>query len=141
MEPLPLSLQLSLRSGTVYKLQHRELTSALPHYLVVLNSTPQSSKLIVLGVFSSKVEETKMRRQREPDDTVVVISPEEYDTLSVESVVDCNSVKKISLEDIVQKYHNRQLKSCPDLNNEILTKIIDGVKKSRIVNNKLKALL
>ena len=138
MPKLPLELQLTLRSGTVYKTQHRDLSSNLPHYLVVVNLEPRSSKILILGVVSSKVDKTKARRKNESKETIVEISPAEYAELSLPSIIDCNSPKTISLEELIEKYQSKELECCNDLDTKIIEKIIVGIKKSRLVTENIK---
>ena len=141
MTKLPFELEITLRQGTVYKAQHRNLSSPLPHYLVVLNPSPTSSKILILSVFSSKVNQTKLRRKNEPKQTIVELEPDEYSELSVSSVIDCNSLKELSTSELVVKYQSKQIIHCADLPNEIIKKIIEGVKASRLVSPKQKRLL
>ncbi|MBU8901295.1 MAG: hypothetical protein KOO69_01000, partial [Victivallales bacterium] len=86
-------------------------------------------------------EPTKYRRQGEPNETIIEISPDEYEELTKESVIDCNSIKNISLNELVHKFENKFLVGCDDLSNELVKKIICGVHKSRHVSNKIKQLL
>ncbi len=141
MARLPLELALTLRQGTVYKMAHRHVTSELPHFMVVLNQNPQTDTVLVLGVFSSQVESTRMRCRLFPKETVVVVTPEEYNELTVESVIDCNSVKELPLSDLVQKFITRDLQNCTDLPAVVVGRIVVGDEVSPMVSPRLKKSL
>jgi hypothetical protein len=47
-------LRLTLREGSVYYFTERSLTSAEPHYFIVVNSNPITQELLLLGVVTSK---------------------------------------------------------------------------------------
>lgn len=49
-EPLPLELRLGLRAGSVFYFQSRELTSEQPHFFVVVNRDPLSTKLVLVTI-------------------------------------------------------------------------------------------
>lgn len=57
-----LTVRLSLREGSVYYFTERTLTSADPHYFIVVNSDPLTRQVLLLSVVTSKVEEVKRRR-------------------------------------------------------------------------------
>jgi len=141
MSDMPWELAISLRMGTVYKMQHRMLTSSLPHYVVVLNSSPKASDIIVLGVFSSQIEKTRQRRHLEPEETVVEIKMTEYEELTKHSIIDCNSPIVIDKNELIGKYTRKELVYCNDLNTEIVRKIIKGIQTSRHVPPKIKNIL
>jgi hypothetical protein len=134
-------LKLTLRQGSVYYLQHRDLTSPEPHYLVVVNSSPLKSPVLVFGVVTSKVELKRKRIEyaKLPPETLVLISPSEYSELRVESAIDCNNPRKMSIEelDTVCAYSRK----CIDIPAEICTKILEGIMKSPMVDVSTKEML
>ena len=48
-------LNLTLRGGSVYYLQHRDLSSGEPHFFVVLNRDTTRDEFLVLAVSSSNI--------------------------------------------------------------------------------------
>jgi len=50
MSRLPLELRLGLRAGSVFYFQARELSSAQPHFFVVVNVDPLRDELLLLTV-------------------------------------------------------------------------------------------
>ncbi|MCK4981915.1 MAG: hypothetical protein KAS17_03275, partial [Victivallaceae bacterium] len=108
-----------LRQGTVYYFQHRDLKSAESHYFVVINPNPLNNHLLVLGVFSSQIESTKLRRRNLPPDTLVEISPQEYTELDLDSIIDCNSPIYIQMEQLVEKINRKEVRYHSDLSKEL----------------------
>lgn len=95
-EKIDLKLSLSLREGTVYYFAHHSLTSAEPHYFIVVNSDPLSQKVLLLSVVTSQVDKVKLRRKACLD-SVVEMTPENFNILTKPSIVDCNHVTEILL--------------------------------------------
>jgi hypothetical protein len=99
---------------------HRGLSSPLPHYFIVLTPEPTSTEVLILGVFTSKVDKVKKMRQRESSSTLMEISPNEYSELSLESVVDCNSPLKMAIDTFVENHNTQQIENCDVLSKELL---------------------
>ena len=129
--------------GSVYFIQHREVTSPKPHFLIVLNNDIENDEYIMFGVVTSKVKEAKARilSNHELPETLVEISPADYPELDMDSAVDCNSPVKWNQFEL--KSNLRQIKPYQkaDLNPDICEKIVDGVMKSKAVSPKLKNCL
>jgi hypothetical protein len=138
---IPGDLRLTLRAGTVYYFQHRELTSPEPHYFIVANSDPLRDQVLLLAVASSKVENVRQRRRQMPTETVVEISPAEYVEFRVPSVVDCNRVFRKSLIELIDDRKRGLLTPKKDLPRELLLRIQTGIKASPLVEEDAKALI
>lgn len=136
-----LKLKTTLRQGTVYKMSDYGLTSALPHFFIVLNLDPCSDEIIVLTVFTSKIENQRKRVSligANPE-TLVEISPEEYSVLKKNSVVNCNAVFVRQTEYFEKKVLNpRDAEPCKDIPEAVLEKIIRGVLLSNTVDDEIK---
>jgi hypothetical protein len=139
---IPFDITLSLRSGTVYNFEHREFHSVEPHFFVVLNSDALSQQVLLMSVFTSKVEKQirGIKRAGHADETLVEISPSDYSELSVESCVNCNKVFSKPLAELISQWPNVRKKPT-DLPPEILGKIIVGVELSKVVAEEEKALI
>ena len=138
---IPWELQLTLRQGTVYYFQHRDLTSSESHYFAVINPDPLNNHLLVLGVFSSQVESTKSRRRNLPSETLVEVSPQDYSELTKDSIVDCNSPKYIQIEQLAEKMRCKELRHHSDLPEELSAQILQGILASPMVEEKIKKIL
>ena len=108
---LPVSLRLTLRSGTVYYFEHRGLTSGEPHFFIVLNAEPQSDKVLILAVGSSQIDKVRRRRAGLPPESLVVVDHSDYPDFSKPTVIDCNQVFELSKEELIQKFNARKFAS------------------------------
>ena len=139
-EALPLELRLGLRAGSVYYFQSRELSSGQPHFFIVVNREPIATKLLLLTIVTSKVDNVRIRNRERPD-TVVEISPKEYDEFKMLSAVDCNVVLEKSLSELAGLVRRKEVRYHKDLPPEIFAKIKAAVLASSLVADELKLLL
>ena len=108
-EKINIKLSLSLREGTVYYFAHHTLTSPEPHYFIVVNSDPLKQKVLLLSVVTSQVEKVKLRRKACLE-TVVELTPADFDVLTKPSIVDCNDLKEIPLADFNGRFAANKIK-------------------------------
>lgn len=138
---IDLKLRLTLREGTVYYFTERTLTSAEPHYFIVVNADPLTQQVLLLSVVTSKVEEVK-RRRADCLATVVELSPESFDVLTKPSIVDCNSLKTIPLAEFNERFVRKEIlcfdKDLPLVLRKTLRRAIHA---SDILADELKALV
>jgi hypothetical protein len=140
-EPLPMALRLGLRAGSVYYFQSRELTSGEPHFFVVVNREPVTAKLLLLlTIVTSKVDKVRLRNRERPD-TVVEISPKEYNEFKVPSAVDCNVVLEKPLSELAGLVRRKEVRYHKDMPAEIFARIKAAMQASPLVADELKALL
>lgn len=138
---LPASLRLTLRSGTVYYFEHRGLSSGEPHFFIVLNADPQSDKVLILAVGSSQIDKVCRRRAGLPPESLVVIDQSDYSDFSKPTIIDCNQVFELSMEELIQKFNAKELRHHLDLPEEVLKKVWTGVRRSPRVDEIHKRLL
>ncbi|HEY5232034.1 MAG TPA: hypothetical protein VIK35_00675 [Verrucomicrobiae bacterium] len=139
-EALPMELRLGLRAGSVYYFQSRELSFGQPHFFIVVNRDPITTRLLLLTIVTSKVDKVRIRNRERPD-TVVEISPKEYDEFKVLSAVDCNVVLEKSLAELAGLVKRKEVRYHKDLPPEIFAKIKAAVLASSLVADELKLLL
>jgi len=137
------TLAFTIRQGTVYYFVHRDLSSAEPHFFVVLNHTPRKDRVLLMAVASSQVEKVKDRATRRnlPESNVVEISPAEYPDFSKPSCIDCNKVFQKSLLELSQAKRCRQLRPQKDMPAEVLERIIAGCMASPLLSEEEKSML
>lgn len=138
---IPWEIQLTLRDGTVYYFVHRELTSAEPHYFVVVNSRPLGDEILLLAVASSRVDSVRQRRRNLPAETLVEVDPSQYNKFRLVSIIDCNRVFRKSLAEFVEDWRRGVLTPKKDLPPDILRKLQAGVKLSPLVEEENKKLI
>jgi len=134
-------LNLILRCGTVLYKSNRNLTSAEPHYLIVLNDTPYEQIGIVVSVVTSQIEKRRkyVTRLGFPESTLVLLPKECYPHFAKDSAVDCNELTTIAFDDLLG-YTSKDFKS-PDFPQEYLQQIIHGALASPRVADDIKELL
>ena len=108
-EGVNFKLSVSLREGTVYYFAHHSLSSPEPHYFIVVNADPLAQKVLLLAVVTSKIEKAKLRRKACLD-TLVELTPNEFDVLTKPSIVDCNDLKEIPLADFNAQFVAKKIR-------------------------------
>jgi hypothetical protein len=139
-ENLPWELRLTLRGGSVFYSSDRALTSADPHYFIVVNSKPLDQQLLILTIVTSQVEKVRRRRRNLPG-TTVEIGPADYNELSVLSIVDCNVIFRRSLRELVEKIERREVISKNDVPARVLASIRTALLASPLIETEIKDLL
>jgi hypothetical protein len=134
-------LRLTLREGSIYYFTERSLTSAAPHYFVVVNSNPIAQELLLLGVVTSKVAEVKQRR-RDSAETLVEISPRDFEIFRKLSIVDCNDLKQIQLVEFNARFVRNEIRY---FNKDLPVPLRNAVRKaihaSPILSGEIKSLV
>jgi hypothetical protein len=131
----------TLRGGSVYYLQHRRLSSAQPHYFVVLNLNPHADKFLVLVVVSSNIDGIRFRNRNLPPETAVEISPTEYTDFTMPSIVDCNHWFQVTKQELLQKLQAGMAAAKSQLSAAILANLRQGMLASPLIETEIKDLL
>lgn len=134
-------LRLTLRGGSVYHLQDRRLTSAEPHFFVVLNLDPHGDAFLVLAVASSKIDNVRNRSRNLPSETLVDISPDEYGDFTVQSIVDCNHAFRVTRQELLQKLQAGHASARLQMSTVILNELRQGMLASPLIEDEIKDLL
>ena len=139
---VPLELGLSLREGSIYYLQERKLTSQEPHFHIVVNADPFGQEILLLSVVTSKVEKVKIRR-RDCLQTLVEITPADLPkVLSMDSIVDCNDLTRVSLEEFCERWTRKEIQVFPmDLPESLRHGIRRAIHASEILPDEIKAFV
>ena len=133
-----------IREGAVYYVSVEEIANGDPHYYVILNSSfAQGSHIIMVLATSQIAKKREYIALRElPECTLVVIQKSEYPHFSKETAFNCNEVHVRTMEYLIQKLRNGELKTFQeDIREEILTLLRNGVRASPVVENNIKLLL
>ena len=133
-----------IETGSVYYFQEERLSSDEPHYFIVLNRNPRTEDFLMLVCASSQVDKRKRiaRSLGFPKETLVVIPMSEYPTFKKESVIDCNRIFEKTIQSLIEKMENNQLKICEKLMpKEIVERIISGTLASDQVSERIRKML
>jgi hypothetical protein len=134
-------LRLTLREGSVYYFTERSLRSVDSHYFVVVNSNPIAQELLLLGVVTSKVAEVKQRRRNLPE-TVVQISPRDFDVFKKLSIVDCNDLKQVRLAEFNARFVRNDIRYFnKDLPAPLRNALRGAIHASPLVPDEIKTLV
>lgn len=136
-------LRLTLRGGSVYHLQHRKLTSAKPHYFVVLNLDPHADTYLVLAVITSKTQNVHRRFRDLPDSTLVEISPSDYSDahFTKPSIVNCNTLFRVTKNELLAKLQASLAWEKKPVPAELLGVLRQGILDSPLVEKEIKSLI
>lgn len=135
--------------GTVVKMPHRNLTSASPHFFVVLHVDDTTQEAVLMCVITSKIDKVKSRIKgiAAPQETCVLVAPSDCAVLNRNCVVDCNEVFAVSLKDWnssrvpMQENNTKKTTIESSINPLKLKDIFTGVLASRKVKAKYKKRL
>jgi hypothetical protein len=139
-ESLPLELRVGLRAGSVFYFQSRELTSAQPHFFIVVNRDPIGDQLLLLTIVTSNVADARTRN-RSRLQTIVEISPAQYGEFKVDSVVDCNVVVEKPLSELSGMVRRQEVRYHRDMPAGIFARIRTAVLASPLVPDDFKQML
>jgi len=138
---IDLKLRLSLREGTVYYFVHHSLTSPEPHYFIVVNSDPLTQKVLLLAVGTSQIKTVKLRRKACLE-TLVELTPKDFDVLTKPSIVDCNDLKEVPLTEFNARFMAKQIQYfAKDLPAPIRRALRKAIHASIVVSDEQKALV
>ncbi len=139
--PPAVAIRGTIRPGSVYYFPYERFSSREAHYFVVINIGPTIDEVILLICASSKIANVKSQWRNCPDETVVVISPHQYSGFKSISILNCNHVLEQSIDQLVERLTNEQLKLKPEMSIELVEQLRQGVIISPTVSGRIKGLL
>jgi hypothetical protein len=139
-EKLPLHLRLGLRAGSVFYFQARELSSAEPHFFVVLNRDPLGQDLLLLTVFTSQIDKVRLRNRERPE-TVVEFGPQDYQPLSAPTAVDANVIFRRTVAEMADLVRRKAVGYHPDLPPALLARLCAAALASPVIEEEDKDLI
>lgn len=130
-----------LSSGAVFYFPEKTFITSDPHYFIVMNSNPTKEDDLILVVASSQIEKVLKRRKDESSETCVIIKPDEYKQFTKETVIDCNSCYRKNFTELVDLLEKRQLKFYLRLDDNLIKRLVNGIKKSRLIEQRIKDII
>ncbi|MEK7184668.1 MAG: hypothetical protein AAB683_00845 [Patescibacteria group bacterium] len=112
-------------------------------YFVVLNSKPKSDVILIMITSTTKIDKkiSYIKKVGIDESTLVIVSKKEYPTFTQESAFNCNDIFQVKMGDLIKKLENGGSDNFPVIPNQILKKLIQGVKNSPNVEISIKDLL
>ncbi len=139
-EKLPLELKVGLRAGSVFYFRARELSSIEPHFFVVINRDPLGQELLLLTVFTSKIDKVRLRNRERPE-TVVEFGHNDYKPLTEPTAVDGNVIIRRSLSEMAELVRRRAVGYHPDLPAVLLDRLRVAALASPVIEDEDKDLI
>lgn len=148
MIPASAAIPICIEQGSIYhyKLQHLN-HDGTPYigdrFFIVLNINPKTDTALVLVTITKKIEnqEKHIKVIGESLDTLVRITPADFQPLSVDSCVNCNNTYEVTLSELIKKVDNGGKIFFEKLPKNIITDLVSGVMKSNQVPNYQKKLI
>jgi hypothetical protein len=131
----------TIRPGSVYYFPHETFSSPEPHYFVVINVDPTIDDVILLICASTKIAIVKRQYWTCPDETFVMISPQQYSGFKSMSILNCNHVIRQSTDQLVKRLADGRLKLKPEMDIGLVKQLRQGVLASPIETPNTKQLL
>lgn len=116
----------NLSQGDVFYMTHEEVDGI--HYMVIINREPQYNEVLVLGVMTTKIEK---RKEFIRLNNLNPLSLVEF-TYKKKNAVDCNQVKIIKKDELMDKLKRGECKISDPVDKVIMDKIFDGIICSKI---------
>jgi len=136
----------SIKIWSVFYFKTSEVSIKVPHYFVVINRDIFSSPVLVLPVATSQIEKRKKYYELQSNFldkwSLVFVNPQETNNiLEKESVFDCNQVKIKTIEELYEKYIDKELDYIWVLPENIVLKLRNWVKLAKEIDNWIKDLV
>ena len=128
-------------SGGAYRKVHEygtETKGPKYRFFFILNKNPENDKDLIVVTTTTQI---LRRRKARFHKVLVTISPNEYNSLPEESLIDCNSAEKISKSDIVNWIRDQKITPLSSLPNSALNRLRDAIKYASILTQKEKQLV
>lgn len=141
--PNDVHVRVGLECGSVYNFSPEK--EVLNHYYIVLNKKPKQNKELFLTRFTSKREVVlEFIKTRKLDiKTFVEVRKGECSALPKEdeSYINCNFIHKYDIDTLVKLIDESNGTCYPKASNELIERIIEGLKSSRMIGRDVKKLL
>ena len=144
--PIKVRIPLSIEQGSVFNF-HIEFDGtgrkSGNRYFVVMNCNPKTDKVLVMLTSTTQIEKRKefIKKANIPEKTLIEISPKEYQTFTTNSAFNCNDVHEVDIQDLIRKIENDGSMNYPKIPEQILKRLIAGVKESPLITEEIKRLL
>lgn len=141
--PSDVIIKASIKQGVIYYFQENSFKSDEPHYFVVLNRNGSEDNFIYLVNATSQIDKALMRIkiQKLPSETLVILEPSDCPVLTKKSAFDCNSLTKKHIKELIRLVDEKILHLKGEMPSEHVMKILEGIKKSTLVENRVKRII
>lgn len=130
-----------IRPGTVFYFSLEGFSSSYPHYFVVVNRRPLTDPVVLLLCASSQVEKRLTWYSACPPETLVIVYPRQYNEFTVKTVINCNEVYQVTIQQLAKKRDSRLLAFKSQMSDSVVESLRRGVIASPMIERWIKALL
>lgn len=140
--PSEVVLQFTLQPGAVYLFKHDAFPDH-PHYFVVLNKEVNQGDVLYMVCASSKLDKREewVQRRGISESTLVYVEAGECLFLKKRTVFDCNAIYPIAYEVLKTKLDIGGVLTVQSIDESLLSKLRDSVKKSPLILRSIKKLI
>lgn len=135
--PPQIRIRATIGAGSVYYFIEESTKTDKPHFFIIINKKPIDD-IILLVCISSQVEKIKKNRSNISPDTLVELNKNDYQELTLFSIVDCNIIFKKTIDQIIELLKRNKLKIKPNIDIKIVQKLRDAVYLSPLIEPELK---
>lgn len=118
-------------------------SSKKSRYYIILNTNPKTDDFLIVVTITKQIEnQTKYIKQTGEDpSTLVPVSMKDFPRLTYPSIVSCNKVYVITLENLIKKIENGGSVISDKLPKTIIDAIVSGVLKSKQIEGEYKSII
>ena len=144
--PPKVRIPLCIESGSVFNF-YIEFDStrreSKNRYFVVLNDNPRNDVILVMLTPTTKIEKTKtlVRNWKISLKTVVEVNQGDHCIFTKDCVFNCNDAFGVSMDNLVKKIEENGSMNYPIMPEDIIKRLIVGIKESPRVSPEIKKLL
>lgn len=146
--PPKVSIPICIEQGSIYHChltkQNKDGTAYEGNrFFIVMNVNPKTDEILVLVTITKKIDKVKefIKRICEATDTLVDITISDFPSLSQNSVVNCNNVYSMSLEELINKIENGGKIFRHKLPKTVIDALIRGMMQSNQISPEVKGML
>jgi hypothetical protein len=110
-----------------------------PRYYFVLNQNPATDTLIILS--TSTTQFTEHRNCPGGDDVHIPLGREDYPDFTQNCLICCNRPRTINKKELEKQLASQKYVILPPLKEAILSQILSGIAKSKVIEPNIKKLI
>lgn len=112
-------------------------------YFVILNRNPKTDTALIMVTSTTQIQKKRdfIKRAGISDKTIVEVKVSEYPIFTSDSAFNCNDIFEVMMADLIRKIEENGSMNYPKISDNILKRIIAGVKESPKISQSIKDLI
>ena len=138
-----IQIRATIKPGSVFLFADEDYHNSTPHYYVTLNHEPLSDNVILLVCSVTFDGDVFCNIENSPHayETFVNVTAGQCSILKKDSMFDCNRVKEKTLDKLIEKLSNKELKIIGEIEKEIVDKLRKAAILSTAIEENIKKIL